>query len=183
MGTPETAKVLDMVFVLFNNGQKVTESPPITATLARSQIIDGKLVDVYKASWSYYVPSTAATGIYRLELEIHCAWKENYFETRELLRQSLVKGAADNLPSPTPVKDEGGFSSLIRNFLAFLGFGVKPTSITTQTMPTPTPTIPFAPLFVTVVAPRGKTIQLGTFFPAVLPVAKGCTELYFQVTN
>jgi len=175
--TPETAKVLDMAFILFQNGQEITRSnPPVPATLKESQIIGGKLVDVYKASWSYTIKQTDPVGLYRLELGISCAWKESYFETRELLRRSLVKGAATSVPSPTPGKNVGGFSSLLRNFLNFLGFGGQPTRPQIQSQVTP---------FVTVVAPTGRTLQLGTFNPAIptLPVAKGCTELYFQVVK
>jgi len=183
--TPETAKVLDMAFILFQNGQEVTRSnPPVPATLDRSQIIGGQFVDVYQASWSYTVKQTDPVGLYRLELGIACAWKESYFETQELLRQSLVKGASSVLATPTP---PAGFFALIRNFLASLGFGGRPASVQPQAQPTltptPTPTIPFDTPFATVVAPTGKTLKLGTFNPLILtlPVAKGCTELYFRV--
>ncbi len=159
--TPETAKVLDMVFVLNHKGLEVANSGPIPAAYNRSEEIEGTNSDIYRSAWSWSVPNnTQAEGLYYLNLIIHCGWKEG-------AAQLLGESAGSQTRSQT------GLRLLFGKIFSFL---------TGATGPTPTPTIPPRVVSPTIFRPSGaQSLQLGTFRPAPTLPASGCIDLYFQV--
>lgn len=187
--TPETAVVLDMVFVLEHGGAEIANSGTIPAYFNRSEVIDRVNTDVYRSSWAWQVPNTnEAEGLYYLKLIIHCGWKEGKAQGTFLSSQTsqnfrVLGQAAPPAGGPTPTPQNRGFSlgALIEKILSFLGLG-KQEAAKIQAKPTPTPEVPFQPPFPTVVRPTGgKSLQLGTFLPVPTLPAGGCTDLYFQV--
>ena len=202
--TPDTAKVKEMGFVLnqvdpdtfeviseiANSGLVTCDGVPqpdgSVCDFNRTEEIDGKNTDVYRAKWSYQIKDTDPLGLYRLELTINCAWKQAYGGSRVLgmardyylkLKESQVSPTSTPvLPTPTPQKATG-FQAFLRNILNFFGVGrqpvpLKPQGARTQGEPTPP---------ITIIAPTGRTLKLGTFEP--LPEPKDCTELYFRVVD
>ena len=190
--TPDTAKVKEMIFVLERDDVEVVRSGAITSTFDRTEVIDGKNVDVYKSTWSYLADTS---GLYRLELIINCAWKQAFGGSRVLgTARDYYLNLKESQPTPQPEADrsldetltpvlakpqsqETGFLSFLRNIINFFaGYQQEPTPPIQQQGGTAL-SIPT----VTVIAPRGDTIKLGTFEP--LPVAKDCTEMYFRVVD
>lgn len=183
--TPETALVLDMVFVLDREGREVGNSGTIPAYFHRSEVIGGVNTDVYRSVWSWRVPTSGdVEGLYHLKLIIHCGWKEGRIQQKgprvaQISKAFRVLGSS---PTQTSQPNSGLFASIqslwdiIREWL-----GIGQPAPTPTPRPTPTPQVPFQPPFPTVVRPTGKTLQLGTFFPVPTLPPGGCTDLYFQV--
>ena len=109
VSTPQTAKVLDMVFVLERPGQTPFESGTMPAYFNRSEVIGGVSVDVYRSFWSYTVKTTDNEGLYHLNLIIHCGWKEGKVSQFLAARASRAR----------VLGTQSGFWSLIGNILGF----------------------------------------------------------------
>lgn len=167
VSTPQTAKVLDMVFVLQRPGLNPVESGPMPAYFNRSQIINGVNTDVYRSSWAYRVQATDPEGLYHLELIIHCGWKEGAMLPGQLVGQGQpvqfrVLGQTIPTPTSTPAQTPSAFQRWLNSLLEFLGLR--------------------RPEAARVVEPGGaETLKLGTFYPTpVLPEGE-CVDLYFYV--
>ncbi|MBL7159128.1 hypothetical protein ISS85_01515, partial [Candidatus Microgenomates bacterium] len=82
-------------------------------------------------------------------------------------------------PTTLPSKvqsQETGFLSFLRNILNFFSVGRSPAPTQPPEVMVGGP-VPSG----TIIAPTGRTLQLGTFEP--LPLAKDCTEMYFRVVE
>jgi hypothetical protein len=177
VSTPETAKVLGMKFFLQRPGQTEIASDTIPAYFEGSETIGGVKSDVYRSTWSYTVKQTDNEGLYHLNIQIFCGWKEGKAAGEQLaFKRSPILGT-----SSSPALKKTGLSALIDRILAFFGLR-KEESVQIQGLPTSTPTPPPSEAFPTVLHPSGaKSLQLGTFKPAPTLPAGGCTDLYFQV--
>lgn len=139
VSTPQTAKVLDMVFVLDHNGQEMTRSGTMPAYLNRSEMIGGIMTDVYRSSWAWQVPTSGdVEGLYHLNLIIHCGWKEGK------VSQFLAAGVS----RARVLGAQPGFWGLIGNILGFFqppfSMIIRPGGSRTLQLGTflPVPTLP-----------------------------------------
>ena len=163
VSTPETAKVLNMVFVLTHEetGSEIANSGEIPAQFKESTVIGGEDVDVYQSRWSYQVKLGEPAGLYHLNLIINCGWKEeaqaDVFET-SLAREFYLKLRQAQL-SPTPTPPSNPFLGLLKRL-----FGT----------------------IVSFVSPQAPTLKLGRFEPKAvptLPPKAECAELWFQAVE
>ncbi|MBM3209318.1 hypothetical protein FJZ40_03440 [Candidatus Shapirobacteria bacterium] len=175
--TPATAKVLGMKFFLQRPSQTEIVSDTIPAYFEGSETINGVKSDVYRSTWSYLVKQTDNEGLYHLNIQIFCGWKEGRAQGEQLaFGKPRVLGAF-----PTPIPEKTGLASLIERILSLFGRKSE-VPVQTQGFPLSLPTVTPEPTFPIIARPTGRrTLQLGTFLPAPTLPAGGCTDLYFQV--
>jgi hypothetical protein len=162
---PSVAEVKYMMYRLTLDGVPVDLTGQANPHVAAREIA-GK-PGYYETTWEFRVPdSDSALGLYKVDVDIRCAWKEQVKSQKSKVKSTSVAGVSDN---------RGGVFSVFRVFKDFINklFG----------QPAPTPTIPFEGPFPTTVAGSGRSPKLGTFFPVPTLPPGGCTFVYFQVVR
>lgn len=157
----EPAYVKEMVYYLFKDGKQVAQSPAQSAIYIGDEVVGAREVKIYQTWWTYTVDNVSgAEGLYHLELGISCAWEQT-LRVRGSFTKAQGPGYAQSQKTTSLFLKEkttgGSLLEAIRNYLrTFTGF------------------LSFSP----------RTIKLQSFPPKLpLPPTKGCTDLYFRVTQ
>jgi len=210
VSTPQTAKVLDMVFALYHEitssktecGQDpacsnkcICEGSRCYEMVGCTNLYDNSLCSGCSGVIpAYFNRSEIIGGVNTDVYRSGWSWQvptsgdvEGLYYLKLIIHCGWKEGGFQGNPlafrvlgETQPEKRGFSFGALIQRILDFLGLGGEEAA-RIRAEPTPTPKVPFQPPFPTVFRPEGSSLQLGTFLPVPTLPAGGCTDLYFQV--
>jgi len=186
--TPQTAKVLNMIYSVSINGVEIGKSEAVQAQFVREEVVQGVQSDVYKTSWQYTVPFDTQAGLYKAVAKINCGWKESAGSKR--VNQTFAMNRAKKETQSGVSRSESRDFKVSRTTAKVLAantekkeffllrwlknlFGKKEEPQVNQVNKESVET--------SAQKEKDATLKLGTFKPVPTLPPSGCTETYFQV--